>query len=165
MKVLHLIFATFIALTFSVCFANDQNIVAITGNITKTNQPDKKTFVFSFDELSKLPNTVVRTKTKWTATSDFNGPMMRDILNFVGANKNAKEVEVRCHNNFVVTIPISDLKRWEVILAYGQNGQRLTMATKGPLWIIYPVDQYKSELNNNLTRAKFAWAVKELVVY
>lgn len=165
MKLHHLLIAAFIALTSPFSAADNQAMLTVTGNITKTNQPNKKSFIFSFNELSKLPNTVVRTKTKWTAVSNFSGPMMRDILSAVGANVDAKKVELRCHNNFVVTIPISDFKRWEVILAYSQNDQRLTMATKGPLWIIYPVDQYKSELNNNLTREKFAWGVKEMVVY
>jgi hypothetical protein len=165
MKITQFLFAALIALTSSLSIANDQTILTVTGNITKTNQPNNRSFVFSFDELSKLSNTVVRTKTKWTATSNFAGPMMRDVLNFLGANRDAKNVEVRCHNNFVVTIPISDFKRWEVILAYSQNGQRLTMATKGPLWMMYPIDKYASELNNNLTQSKLAWAVKELVVH
>lgn len=165
MKILHLIFAMFIALTSSFCFANDQSMLTVTGNITKTNQPDKKSYVFSFNELNKLPNAVVHTQTIWTAISDFKGPLMRDILRVVGANADAKKVEIRCHDNFIVTIPISDFKRWKVILAHSQNAQRLTMATKGPLWIMYPLDEYKAELNNNLTRSKLAFGVKEIVVY
>jgi len=165
MKLLQLIFIAVIAFTSSFCLADDQAILTISGNITRTNQPDKKSFVFSFNELNQLPNTVINTKTKWTPSSDFNGPMMRDILRFVGAKADAKKVEVRSHNNFVVSIPISDFKRWEVILAYSRNGQRLSIATKGPLWMMYPIDKYKTELNNNLTRSKLAWGIKEMVVY
>jgi hypothetical protein len=166
MKLIYLLFAALIALISSLCLADDQTILlTVTGNITKTNQTDKKSFAFSFDELSKLPNTVVRTKTKWTATTDFSGPMVRDVLNFVGANTDAKKVELICHDKFVVTIPISDFKRWKVILAHSKNGQRLTRATKGPLWMMYPLDEYKTELKNNLTQIKLAWGVKEIVVY
>ena len=164
MKIIHTIFTLLIAFSFQISFADDQAILTVTGNITKTNQPDKKSFVFSFDELNKLSNTVVRTQTIWTPTSDFKGSLIRDILSAVGANPDAKNVEVRTEHNYVVTIPISDFKQWEVILAYSQNGQRLTKMTKGPLWVIYPIDQYKSELNNNLTRTKFAWNVKKIVV-
>lgn len=164
MKIHHLIFAVLITLTTSFCLANDQAMLTVTGNITKTNQPDKKSYVFSFDELNKSPNTVVRTKTIWTPTSDYKGPLMRNILSIVGANPNAKNVEVKTHDNFVVTIPISDFKRWDVILAHSQNGQRLTLATKGPLWIMYPIDDHKADLNNNRTRPKLAWGVKEIRV-
>lgn len=165
MKIIYVLFSLLIALTSLSSFAKDQAMLSITGNITKTNQPDKKSFAFSFDDLNKLPNTVVRTQTIWTPTSDFKGPLMRDILSAVGANTEAKNVEVKCHDNFVVTIPISDFKRWKVILAHSQNAQRLTMSTKGPLWIMYPIDDHKADLNNNLTRPKIAWGVKELRVY
>ncbi len=164
MKIFHLLFAAIMTFTASLSFSNDLDVLTVTGNITKTNQPDKKTFIFSFNELSKLPNTIVHTKTIWTSTSDFSGPLISEILSAVGAHENAKTVEVKTIDNFYVTIPISDFKQWEVILAYSRDGRRLKASTKGPLWIIYPVDKYKSELNNNLTRPKLAWGVKEFVV-
>lgn len=164
MKVLRIVLATIIILVSLVSFADDQAILTVTGNISKTNQPNKKSFIFSFNELNQLPRTVVRTKTIWTSTSDFTGPLIRDILSYVGVNSSAKAVEVRTIDNFVVTIPISDFNRWEVVLAYSRDGQRLKTKTKGPLWIIYPVDKYKTELNINQTRPKFAWGVKDIVV-
>src|SRR4051794_38123862 len=103
MKVLYLLFAVLITLTSSFGFASDGAMLTVTGNISKTNQPNKRSFVFSFNDLSKLPNTIVRTQTVWSATSDFNGPMMQDILSAVGTNSDAKKVEIRCHDNFVVT--------------------------------------------------------------
>lgn len=144
--------------------AGDDEILKVSGNIAKSNQPDKKSYVFSFAELSKLPTTVVHTGTTWTTVSDFTGPRMTEILKAVGARPNAKVIDVKTLDNYPVTIPIADFSRWEVIMAHSQNGKRLTLDTKGPLWIVYPIDKYPSELDNNLTRTKFPWAVKEIVV-
>jgi hypothetical protein len=165
MKILRLLLILVFTFISSLSAANDQAILTITGNIAKTNQPDNKTFIFSFDALRQLPNTIVRTKTIWTPTSDFEGPMMRDVLSAVGANANAKEIQITTFDNYPVTIPIEDFNRWEVVLAHTKNGKRLTMASKGPLWIMYPVDKYKSELDNNITRTKIVWAVKSFVVH
>jgi hypothetical protein len=164
MRIIYLIKVLCLALISSICFANDQAILTVTGDIANTNQPDKKSYVFSFDELSKLTGTVVRTKTLWTPLSDFKGPLIRDILNTVGTSQNAEKVELITLDSFAVTIPISDFKRWDVILAYSQNGQRLKRATKGPLFVIYPVDQYPLDLKNNLTRSKLVWGINKIVV-
>jgi hypothetical protein len=165
MKIGRLIIVILILLFCRVSLADDQASFIVTGNITKTNQPDRKTFIFSLDELLKLPNTVVRTKTIWTPTSTFEGPLLRDILKDVGAKENATEIEVKSLDNFPATIPIADLNRWEVILARSQDGQRLQLKTRGPFLIMYPVDKYKSELDNNLTRTKIVWAVNGMVVH
>jgi hypothetical protein len=145
--------------------SRDHSTFVVTGNISVTNQPDKKTFKFTLDDLRKLPNVVVRTKTIWTPTSDFEGPLLSDILKAVGAKADAKEIEVKSLDNFPATIPIADFKKWEVILAHTQNGKRYKLSTKGPFWIMYPVDNYKAELDNNLTRTKIVWAVNGIVVH
>ncbi|HSY26155.1 MAG TPA: molybdopterin-dependent oxidoreductase [Burkholderiaceae bacterium] len=153
-----------LAIVATTAFANDDAILTVSGNIAKSNQPDGKSYVFSFDALRKLPNTTVQTQTTWTTVSDFSGPSIRDLLKAVGASPDAKTVDVKTFDNYPVTIPIADFLKWEVILAHSQDGKRLTLSTRGPLWIIYPVDKYKADLDNNATRSKFAWAVKGLVV-
>jgi hypothetical protein len=167
MKILRILLITawITAFIAPAAFAGDEAILSLSGNISKSNQPDKKTYVFSFADLSKLPSNVIHTKTPWTAESDFTGPTMLDILKAVGANPNAKEVEVKTLDNYPVTLPISDFAKWNVILAHSQNGKRLKPSTKGPLWVLYPLDQYKAELDNNVTRSKLAWAVKGFIVH
>lgn len=152
-----------LALIASTAFAGNNAVLTITGNIEKSNQPDKKSYVFSLQALKQLPHTVVHTKTKWTAESDFAGPTIRDILKAVGAKADAKEVTVQTVDNYPVTIPIADFQKWDVVLAHSLNGKRLP-AAKAPLWVIYPFDAHPAELNNNDTLSKSAWAVKGLIV-
>jgi len=149
----------------SAAFAGDEVLLTVTGNISRSNQADKKTYVFSFRDLTKLPATTIHTKTTWTPESDFVGPTISDILKAVGASPNAKQINVITLDNYPATIPIEEIKKWEVILAHSQNGKRLTLGAKGPLWIIYPIDNYKADLDNNATRSKLAWAVKGFVIH
>ena len=51
-----------------------------------------------------------------------------------------------------------------MIVAYTQNGKRLTVESKGPLWIMYPTDKYPGELLNDETTSKLVWALTGLVV-
>ncbi len=160
-----LIFAWIAAFFTPAAFAGDEAILSLSGNITKSNQADKKSYVFSFAELSKLPSRTIRTKTPWSAESNFTGPSMLDILKAAGVSADAKEVEVKTWDNYPITLPISDFAKWNVLLAHSQNGKRLKLSTKGPLWIIYPIDQFKAELDNNAIRSKLAWAVKGFIVH
>ncbi len=41
-------------------------------------------------------------------------------------------------NDYHVSIPISDLDRYKVLLALTVGGRDLTLRTKGPIWVIYP---------------------------
>ena len=46
-------------------------------------------------------------------------------------------------NDYAVTIPIDELRRYPVLLALKMNGQYLKIMDKGPIWIVYPRDQYR----------------------
>jgi hypothetical protein len=43
------------------------------------------------------------------------------------------------------------------------NGQYLHVKDKGPLWTVYPRDQFP-ELRNSMTDKKWVWQLKELEV-
>ena len=58
---------------------------------------------------------------------------------------------------------MADFQRYPVILAYRMNGELLKVREKGPLWIIYPQDEFPA-LKNKETQAKWVWQVKELRV-
>ena len=43
------------------------------------------------------------------------------------------------------------------------DGEELRVRDKGPLWIVYPRDDFP-ELDNRLIRSRWVWQVKELMV-
>jgi hypothetical protein len=62
-----------------------------------------------------------------------------------------------------VEIPASDFARWPVILAYRMNGEALRVRDKGPLWIVYPQDDFRA-LRTKEVQGKWVWQVKEIRV-
>lgn len=57
------------------------------------------------------------------------------------------------------TIPWSDMDRYGIILAHSQNGDRLSKRKFGPLFLMYPRDQYASVLDTPTGTEKFIWQV------
>jgi hypothetical protein len=143
---------------------SDNAILTVTGKIDRTNTPDHKSFVFSFDALRKLGDAHITSTTRYVGTAHFDGPLIRDILRAVKIQPGATEVSVVAIDGYQKTIPISDFSKWDVITAHTQDGKRLTVESRGPLWIMYPNDKNPTELLNNETTTKLVWSLTGLVV-
>jgi len=140
-------------------------LLTVSGRITKTNTPDKKGFTFSYADLKSLNQvTVSNTGVYAPPKSQYTGPLLRDILKTAGIAPDAKEVILVGLDGYQFRVPISDFSKWEVVAAHSQNGSRLTVETKGPLWVIYPNDKHPNELNNHTTNVKEVWALVTIKV-
>ncbi len=92
---------------------------------------------FGIDDLEKFPLVSVRTETQWTnGVLHFQGPLMRDLLNDVGAVGNL--IQVNGLDGQSAVIPREDFEKYDVIIACQVNGQYFDIRERGPLWIIYP---------------------------
>jgi hypothetical protein len=169
LKALLFVGATLIAaVTPSVSFAqSDAAILTVSGRIGRTNTADHKAYVFSFAELQKLGDAHITSTTRYVGTAKFDGPLMREIMKAVKAPADATEVSVVAIDGYQKSIPLTDFAKWDVVAAHTQNGKRLTVDTKGPLWIMYPNGkdgQSAGELLNNESTSKLVWALTGLVV-
>lgn len=86
---------------------------------------------------------------------------MGDLLDAVGAD--GETVKAIALNDYMIDIPISDVERYEVLLALKMNGEYMRVRDKGPIWIVYPYDQY-DELNEPGIRERSVWQLRELIV-
>ncbi|WP_109483729.1 molybdopterin-dependent oxidoreductase [Paraburkholderia sp. C35] len=134
----------------------------VKGKIAKTNDADHSEFHFSEAQLLALPVHSISTSTTWTAKSTFTGPLLADILKTVGAY--GEEIEIHTLDDYTYTVPVSDASRYGVVVAYSMNGKRLQVSDFGPLFLIYPRDQYPGELAGASADAKFVWQIKALIV-
>jgi hypothetical protein len=162
----HLAFA--VAVLFAACAAfagtlpapQERVILEITGKIANTNAGNRAQF--DLPMLEKLGISRRKTATAWTEGQPvFEGVLMRDLLDHVGAS--GEKVTVVALNDYKVDVPMSDFKNFPVILAYRMDGQALRVKDKGPLWIVYPADEFP-ELNNKQTQNKWVWQVKEIQI-
>ena len=135
-------------------------ILDITGRISVTNGDARARFDLAMLEALGVSRT--RTSTAWTSgKQDFEGVSLKVLLERVGAF--GDRIEAIALNDYKVEIPVSDFSRWPVILAYRANGALLRVRDKGPLWIVYPQDDFPA-LDSKDVQGKWAWQVKEIRV-
>ena len=135
-------------------------ILTVSGAITRFNT--EGAFAFDRATLETFELARLRTSTAWTAEPPlFEGVLARDLLEAVGAH--GREVVATALNDYVVKIPMDDFYRYPVLLAMKMNGEYLKVRDKGPIWIVYPRDQF-SELSNPLTDKKWIWQLNRLEI-
>jgi hypothetical protein len=135
-------------------------ILTITGNIEGFGSGP----VVRLDRamLEALGTTELKTTTVWTSGEVvFEGVLVRDVLDALGAQ--GHEAVATALNDYVATLPLQELYQYPVMLAFKMNGQYLHVRDKGPLWIVYPRDQFP-ELRNSMTDKKWVWQLRELEV-
>ena len=136
-------------------------ILTVLGKIRRSNT-NGKAFRFTEVELMALPKASITTSTVWTPRRCFEGPRLRDVLGHVGAD--GATLRVTALSDYSVAIPTSDATRYGIILAHSQDGRRMERNHFGPLWVIYPRDQFPDELDGPMAQAKFIWQVRSIEV-
>lgn len=135
-------------------------ILVINGNIARTNAPGAAHIDHAM--LRSLPTFMLQTHTVVTdGLQQFNGPLMRDLLEWVGAQ--GSTVEAVALNNYTIDIPISDFQNYDVMLATHMNGHPLPRHTKGPIWLVYPRDQHR-QLQDIRYDYRWVWQLRQLTV-
>ncbi len=135
-------------------------ILTIGGEISTTNVDDTMQYDRAMLEAFGL-HTVV-TETPWTdGDVTFEGVLMRDLLDAVGADGNT--IAAVALNDYTATIPASDADDYDVILAMRQDGDQLTVRQRGPLWVIYPWSDVPG-LQNEVYYSRSIWQLKALEV-
>jgi hypothetical protein len=134
----------------------------IDGAVRVTNNAAHTAYHFTEAQLLKLPAHSISTSTAWTPRTTFTGPLLSDVLKAVGAY--GSEIEIHTLDDYVCDVPVADAGRYGVVLAYAMNGQRLKVSDYGPLFLIYPRDQYPQELTGAAGDAKFAWQIKSMTI-
>ncbi|ASM75089.1 oxidoreductase (plasmid) [Pseudosulfitobacter pseudonitzschiae] len=136
-------------------------VLTITGNISQTNRDHMA--VFDEEMLRALPWTTLETTTVVTdGVKRFDGFLMRDLLDYVGAEGTG--VTAVALNDYVIEIPMEDFSRFDVLIAASMDGKRLLPSDKGPFWIVYPRDDHE-ELQDIRYDYRWVWQLIELEVH
>lgn len=138
-------------------------ILSITGSIAANNaETADKVAHFDRAMLEALGMVTLRTSTAWTeGVQEFEGVLVRDVLGLIGAS--GDEVLAMALNDYVIGIPAHEFEEYPVVLALRMDGRDLHIRDKGPIWIVYPRDQYP-ELQNPMTDKKWVWQLNRLHV-
>jgi hypothetical protein len=112
-------------------------------------------------ELLAMPQATIRTSTIFTdGVVEFTGPRAREGVDRMPAGV-ATTVHMVAINDDAYDLPLSDLSDYNVILAMTADGKRLSIRDKGPLWVMYPLDDHP-ELKEQKYNLRLVWQLRHL---
>lgn len=135
-------------------------VLTVSGNITHTNGPN----VARFDRamLQALERRTTTAKTPWfNETHDFEGPLAAAVLDAVGAR--GAVMRVIALNDYAADVPVDDVRRLPVVLATHLDGEVMSVRDKGPLFLIYPFDEFP-DLFNEIYFGRSVWQITRIEV-
>ncbi|POZ62995.1 oxidoreductase [Chromobacterium alticapitis] len=135
-------------------------LLTVSGHISRYTDARLKVYQFSEADLQALPQHSIITQTSWTPKSTFTGPLLRDILQKAGAADG--QVKLSALNDYAYTIAAHELIQYGTILARERDGRKMEIADRGPLWLIYPLDDMPARLRGPLQDAKLVWQVNRM---
>jgi hypothetical protein len=158
-KMLHNALAVIIALAFPLASAAEE--MPLDPNQVSVQDPSGRTVaVFSVKQLqAEFPQQTYDTRTPWTSDNEkieYRGPLLANVLAKAGITV-AQQVKVVAFDNFVSDIRMDEIRSYNPILAVerrctdtdkagslcpaGQDFRPISMVEKGPIFIVWPLDQ------------------------
>lgn len=118
--------------------------------------------VFDNALLDALPQKSFVTETPWTKGQvKFTGPLLSDVLKAVNASgTNLKAIAL---DDYKIDIPIEDARIYGVILARQMDGKMLAVRDKGPLFVMYPFEQFP-KLKTSVYFSRCIWQLQSIFV-
>lgn len=97
----------------------------------------------------------------WPGVSTFAGPLLADVLAAAGAA--GRTLRAVALDGYAVDIPPADLEKFPVILAVKRDGRYLGIGGRGPIWVVYPREDFP-ELQQAKDDAALIWSVFVILV-
>ena len=127
------------------------------------DQPGKS-FKFTEAAFMALANATISTSTAWTPKSSFTGPELGVVLKAAGVlPAKTGSAHMFAIDDYEFDIPLDHIPKYKPILAHTQNGKRLDIPTRGPIFLIYPRDDFP-EMKTMQGQAGYVWMVCKIEI-
>lgn len=135
-------------------------LLTITGKIKHTNAPG----VAQFDRemLEELGMVTFETETYWTnGIQKFEGVPGKLLMEAVGVTEG--KLLIHGLDKYKAKVPVEDLIKHRATVMLKNMGEYLTIAKKGPLWLIYPLDDEQKLLKKQIN-SRSVWQMRAIDV-
>jgi len=135
-------------------------LLTIKGNITHTNTEGAAEFDLAMLENFKPQS--FTTRSPWTeGPTEFEGVLMTELLKYVGAG--STDVHAVALDDYWFDFDTRNFESVPVIVAYKKAGKYMRIRDQGPLWIMFPFDDYP-ETNNTISKNTCIWHLTDMEV-
>lgn len=136
-------------------------LLMISGNISNTNHADGA--AFDLQMLEAMPATSFATKTDWTeGLTRFTGVKLSEILEAVGSK--TWKITMTAEDGYIYELEREIDSKYPVIIAYKKNDEYMSLRNLGPLWLMFPFDDYP-ELYTEENRAASIWQLTHMEMH
>ena len=136
-------------------------VLTVSGQITQRNSPQGAQFDAAM--LQALPVLSFTTRSQWHSQPViYSGVALKTLLKTVGAQGSTLHLHALDH--FEARVPMSDVARYNPMVALRADGQALKVRTLGPVLLMYPFDQYPDELHTDVYYSRSVWQLQRIVV-
>lgn len=138
--------------------AGAETVLTVTGKhgLSSDDTPIELTLAM----LEELPATTFTSETPWT-----EGPTVWEGVRLSELMKHLESSTTRFHavalDDYEITFEDVDLEQYPVILAYKKDGKYMSVRELGPLWIMFPFDDFPN-LNIQINRARSIWQLQKI---
>ena len=135
-------------------------ILTVSGEITVTNGDGVAQF--DRDMIDALTQHTTVTHTPWyDGPHSFSGPLLTALLEAVGAQ--GSTVRMIALNDYSSELPVEDSINMPLILASRLDGNVMRVRDKGPLFMIYPFDDFP-ETDNEIFYGRSVWQISRIEI-
>ena len=134
---------------------------AETTGVVLSIEKGEREYRLTLEDIKAFTPVVFETETIWThGVQSFEGVRLKDLLDSINiSNGQLRAIAV---NDYAVNIPVADAVSDGPIIAYKQNGAEMSRRRKGPLWIVYPYDDKKSDQTETVY-SRSIWQLDRLI--
>ncbi len=135
-------------------------ILKVTGNISVANVGDAAHFDRKM--LEQLPSASFVTRTPWTEKQHrWEGVLVSELLKHIGAG--SQSFVASALDDYHVQVKDIDFAKYPIIFALKQDGKILGLRNKGPIWLMYPWDDYP-EIHNETNMSLSVWQLSAIKI-
>ena len=133
-------------------------IVLVIDGKTGSGRP----IAFTLSQIEAIPHVTMSTRTPWhDGVATFTGVPMDALMTQIGAKGDT--LNVAALDRYCVELSLADLKKYHALMAYRLNGALMSVADKGPLFVVYPYDS-EFDLVTRRFYARSPWQIARLTI-
>lgn len=121
-----------------------------------------KAATFTLKQLQSLTSHSFTLTHDWTDTPrTYTGPLLSEVLKKAGAS--GQSLKLVALNDYFVDVDMAFVDKYQPILAWQEDGKRMRVRNKGPLWLMTPLHRYP-ELSDPAHVSKLIWQLNSIEV-